>query len=179
VKEIQYLFDKAIETFGGIDICVVNAAIAQVVKIEDTTEEQFDEMFSINTKGAFFTIKEAGKRLRDGGRIIAISSAATHRTTADAVSVYRGTKAAVEQFVRAAAWEFAPKTITVNTIAPGPTETEMLPPSIREWAAGSSPLKRIATVKDIADVVLWICSEKSRWITGQTIFAAGGSVMNL
>jgi len=179
VKEIQYLFDKVIEIYGGIDICIVNAGIMKLSKIADTTEELFDELFAINTKGAFFTIKEAGKRLRDGGRIIAISSAATHRTTADPISIYRGTKAALEQFVRSAAWEFAAKTITVNTIAPGPTETDMLPPSIREWATSSSPLNRIGTVKDISDVVLWVCSEKSRWITGQTIFAAGGSVMNL
>jgi len=142
---------------------------------EAFTEEEYDKVFNINTKGTFFGISEAAKVIRNGGRIINISSGLT-TAGGSYMSVYAASKGAVEQFTKCFADELGPKGVTVNTVSPGYTETEMLPPSLIENAIKLSPFKRLGTPQDIADAVAFLVSEKARWITGQNIQVGGGVV---
>lgn len=173
IDDIQRLFDKAEIAFGPIDIVVANAGIAILKPVIDCTEEDFDRLFSANTRGVFFTLKEAAKRLRDGGRIVAISSGGTRMFLSD-TSLYLGSKGAVEQFVRALSRELGSRGITVNAVLPGFTNTDMLPEQARAIAADMSPLARVGETDDIADIVAFLASERARWVTGQNIGAGGG-----
>ena len=92
-------------------------------------------------------------------------------------TVYLGSKGALEQFTKGLAHELAPRGVTVNTVSPGFTETAMLPDAFREMGAQMSPLKRLGTAQDIADVVAFVVSDQGRWLTGQNIHASGGVVM--
>jgi 3-oxoacyl-[acyl-carrier protein] reductase len=122
----------------------------------------------------FFTLKEAARRLNDGGRIIVSSTGGT-KMFFPGQSLYLGSKGAAEQFVRALAWELGPRNITVNAISPGPTETDMMQDRYRDRAASLSPFNRIGDPKDIADVAVFLASDAGRWVTGQNIGAGGGA----
>jgi 3-oxoacyl-[acyl-carrier protein] reductase len=114
--------------------------------------------------------------MENGGRIVNISSSGTHIGFPD-VAAYLASKGALEQITKGLAHELAAKGITVNTVSPGFTERAMLPDAFRETGAQMSPLKRLGTPEDIADVVLFIVSDQARWLTGQNIHAGGGVVM--
>lgn len=116
------LFDEAEEAIGRLDIVVANAADIMVKPLVECSVEDYDRIFNTNTKGVFFTLKEAAWRLRDGGRIIVTSTGGT-KLFFPGQSLYLGSKGAVEQFVRCLAWELGGRGITVNAISPGPTET--------------------------------------------------------
>lgn len=172
--EVSRLFDEAEQTLGALDIVVANAADILVKPLADCTEEDYNRIFDTNTKGVFFTLKEAARRLKDGGRIIVTSSGGT-RMFFPGQSLYLGSKGAVEQFVRALSWELGARGITVNAISPGPTETEMMQDRYRDKAAAMSPFKRIGDPKDIADVAIFLATDAARWVTGQNIGAGGGA----
>ncbi|WP_119268716.1 SDR family oxidoreductase [Taklimakanibacter deserti] len=172
--EVARLFDEAQETVGILDIVVANAADIIVKPLMDCSEEDYDRIFDTNAKGVFFTLKEAARRLRDGGRIIVTSTGGTRMFFPDQ-SLYLGSKGAVEQFVRCLSWELGKRNITVNIISPGPTETDMMQDRYREKAAAISPFNRIGDPSDIADVAVFLASEAGRWITGQNIGAGGGA----
>jgi 3-oxoacyl-[acyl-carrier protein] reductase len=122
-------------------------------------------------------MQEAAKRMADGGRIVNISTGGT-RIAFPGISAYGGTKSALEFFTKVAAKELGARKITVNTVSPGYTETDMLSdPAFRTIGIEASPLKRLGTPKDIADVVAFIVSDQGGWITGDTIQAGGGVVM--
>ncbi|MGO8671779.1 MAG: glucose 1-dehydrogenase [Capsulimonadaceae bacterium] len=178
VDDVRAIFDEAGSCFGRLDILVNNAGICRVASISDVTEEEYDAMFAVNTRGLFFAMQEAAQRLEDGGRIINISSGVTILGSAG-MSVYAGSKAAVEQFTMAAARELGGRGITVNTVSAGMTRTDLLnevvPREIQERMASSAPLGRLGLPEDIADVVLFLASESGRWITGQNIRATGGA----
>ncbi len=174
-SEVQHLFDEAEKAFGKIDIVVANAGVYFNKPLSECTEEDYDSVFNINTKGVFFTLQEAVKRLRDGGRIIAVSSGGTHMHFPNH-SLYLGSKGAVEQFVRALSGEVGPRNITVNVLSPGFTDTDMLPKEFQEFASSMSPFKRVGTVSDVADVAAFLASDQSRWITGENVQAGGGVV---
>jgi len=135
-------------------------------------------LFAVNVKGVFFAMQEAARRLEDGGRIIVISSGITLLGGAGG-ALYGGTKGAVEQFTQAAAKELAPRGITVNTVSPGMTETDLLTSSVpadaRREMAKSVPLGRLGRPDDIAGVVAFLAGDAGRWITGQNIRATGGA----
>ncbi len=173
VDDIQRLFDKAEIAFGPIDIVVANASIAILKPLIDCTEDDFDTLFGANARGTFFTLKEAAKRLRDGGRIVAVTTGGTRMFLGE-TSLYLGSKGAVEQFVRSLSRELGSRRITVNAVLPGFTNTDMLPDRDRARAAGMSPFARIGETDDIADVVAFLASEQARWVTGQNIGAGGG-----
>lgn len=175
---VRRLFDTAMDAFGGLDILVNNAGIAILKPLSEATEEEFDRTFAINTRGAFFCLKEAAIRIRDHGRIVNISTGATVSGTAGG-SFYCGSKAALEQFTRALAREIGHRGVTVNTVSPGITETGILVqyPHLVEAAPKIAALGRIGRPEDIADVVAFLCSEQARWITGQNIQAGGGASM--
>ncbi|ALA56462.1 glucose 1-dehydrogenase [Nitrospira moscoviensis] len=175
-QEVRRLIEDAIVAFGRLDILVNNAAIFIYKPLVQTTEQEFDEIFAVNVKGPYVAMQEAAKVIVEGGRIVNISSDGTHMG-APGMTAYLGTKGALEQFTKGLAHELAPKGVTVNTVSPGLTDTDMLAPGYRETGAQLSPLRRLGTPADIADVVAFVVSEEARWLTGQTIHAGGGVVM--
>jgi 3-oxoacyl-[acyl-carrier protein] reductase len=168
------LFDEAQRSLGKLDIVVANAASIVVKPLLESTEQDYDRIFDTNTKSVFFTLQEAARRLNDGGRIIVSSTGGT-RMFFPGQSLYLGSKGAVEQFVRALSWELGPRRITVNTLSPGPTETDMMQDRYRDRAAAMSPFNRIADPGDIADIAAFLASDEARWVTGQNIGAGGGA----
>ena len=177
VADIHRLFQEAIRHFGRVDIVIANAGMFNQKTLMETTEEEYDAMFALNAKGVFFTLQEAGRCLQDGGRVIFISTGATAMSFPGAAA-YKGSKAAGEQFVQTLAKELGQRQITVNTVSPGFTETEMLPKdeAFRNSGIEMSPLGRLGQPKDIADVVHFLVSKEGGWITGNTIQAGGGII---
>jgi 3-oxoacyl-[acyl-carrier protein] reductase len=178
IADVRRLFQETLDHFGRLDILVNNAGLFQPHSIAEVTEDEFDAAFALNAKGAFFAFQEAARRMGDGGRIINISSCSTAMSL-PGFAVYVGSKAAGEQFARALAKEIGGRSITVNTVSPGFTETDMLPqdPEWRKMGAQMSALGRLGQVDDIADVVAFLISEQGKWITGHNIQACGGVVM--
>lgn len=176
IADVRRLVREAVQRFGRLDILVNNAGMVTFKPLVETTEEEFDQIFALNAKGPYFAMQEAAKVIEDGGRIVNISTDGTHMGFAS-VTAYLGTKGALEQFTKGLAHELAPKGVTVNTVSPGFTDTAMMPDAFRETGAQMSPLKRVGTPKDIADVVAFVVSEEARWLTGQNIHAGGGVVM--
>jgi len=172
--EVARLFDEAERKVGALDIVVANAADIIVKPLAECTEEDYDRIFDTNAKGVFFTLKEAARRLNDGGRIIVASTGGTKMFFPEQ-SLYLGSKGAVEQFVRALSRELGGRGITVNAISPGPTETDMMQDRYRDKAARMSPFNRIGDPGDIADVAVFLASDAARWVTGQNIGAGGGA----
>lgn len=175
--EVKALFDTAITHFGKIDILINNAGTAIFKAIQDTSDEELDRIFAINVKGTFYCLREAATRLSNGGRIINISSSVT-RLILPTYGAYAATKGAVEQLTRVFAKEVGPRGITVNSISPGPTNTELFLEGKSEETiqrlAAMSALGRIGETEDIAKVVLFLASEGAAWVTGQNIGANGG-----
>ncbi len=178
VGDVGRLVKDTVRIFGRLNILVNNAGMFMYKPLVEMTEEEFDRMFALNTKGPYFALQEAAKIIQEGGRIVNISTDGTHIGFAGATA-YLGSKGALEQFTKGLAHELAPKGITVNTVSPGYTDTAMLPadPTFRQIGEQASPLKRLGIPKDIADVVAFVVSEEARWLTGQNIHAGGGVVM--
>ncbi|WP_433354327.1 glucose 1-dehydrogenase [Microtetraspora malaysiensis] len=170
--QLRSLFDAAEEHFGRLDVLVSNAGIWRTAPIGQASDEDFDTVFATNTRATFLALREAANRLTDGGRIIVISSGATVRPGPGG-GLYAASKAAGEQLVRAAARELAPRQITVNSVLPGATRTDMLAGNEEEFVARTA-LGRLGEPDDIADVVAFLASDAARWITGQAILADGG-----
>lgn len=175
--EVKALFDAAITHFGKIDILINNAGTAIFKAIQDTSDEELDRIFAINVKGTFYCLREAATRLSNGGRIINISSSVT-RLILPTYGAYAATKGAVEQLTRVFAKEMGSRGITVNSISPGPTNTELFLEGKSEETiqrlAAMSALGRIGETEDIAKVVLFLASEEAAWVTGQNIGVNGG-----
>ena len=175
--EVKALFDSSIEHFGKVDILVNNAGIAVFKRLQDTSEDEFDRSFDINVKGVFLTLREAAVRLESGGRIINISSTVT-RLMMPTYSTYSATKSAVEQLTRVFAKEIGSRGITVNSVSPGPTNTQLFTEGKNEETikrlASMAALERIGEPEDIARVVLFLASDDSAWISAQNIGANGG-----
>ena len=176
IADARRLVRETVQRFGRLDILVNNAGISLAKSLVETTEQEFDQIFALNAKGPYFAMQEAATVIADGGRIVNISTGGTHLGVPGATA-YLGTKAALEQFTKGLAHELASKGVTVNTVSPGFTDTAMLWDSFRETGAQMSPLKRLGTPGDIADVVLFIVSDQARWLTGQNLQASGGVVM--
>ncbi|MFD0618713.1 SDR family oxidoreductase [Paenibacillus sp. GCM10027629] len=161
------------------DILVNNAGIGQILTMEEATENSFDEVMNMNVKGPFFITKQALPRLKDGGRIINISSFVT-RVASPSVFTYSMSKAAIDTLTLALAKQLGSRKITVNAIQPGIINTEMNAGTLQDlggqkYAAGLSTFNRWGEPEDIADIAAFLASEDSRWVTGQCIDASGGS----
>ncbi|MDX2373679.1 SDR family oxidoreductase [Psychrobacter sp. PP-21] len=176
-KQVATLFDTTISEFGKPDILVNSAGIMINKPIAETTDEDFDRIFSINVKGTFNTLREAATKLNNGGRIVNLSSTTT-RMMLPAYGTYCATKGAVEQLTRIFSKEVGERNITVNAVSPGPTDTELFnqgkADETIENLAGMSPFNRIGEPIDIARVVSFLVSEEAAWMTGQNIGANGG-----
>ncbi|GAA2500516.1 SDR family oxidoreductase [Streptomyces gobitricini] len=174
-------FDAALaeqDALVGLDILVNNAGITLPRPLAQVTEADYDRVFAINTKAPFFIVQRGLGRLRDGGRIVNISSVAT-RVAFPAIVSYTMTKAALDYLTLSLAQELGPRGITVNAVAPGYTETEINPtlavPEIRRRYSEASTFGRLGDPVDIADVVSFVASDDARWVTGQWIDASGGA----
>lgn len=176
VADARRLIADTIKQFNRLDMLVNNAGKFMPKPLEETTEDDFDGVIALNAKGPYFAMQEAVKALKDGGRIVNISTGGTQLNFPGATA-YLGSKAALEQYTKGLAQELAPKGITVNCVSPGFTETGMMTEGYRQVGIQLSPMKRLGVPKDIADVVAFIVSEEARWLTGQTIQVGGGVVM--
>lgn len=176
VADARRLVVDTVKQFNRLDILVNNAGKFMPKPLDQTTESDFDSVIALNAKGPYFAMQEAVKVLKEGGRIVNISTGGTHLSFPGATA-YLGSKAALEQYTKGLAQELAPKGITVNTISPGFTETGMMTDEYRQMGIQLTPMKRLGVPKDIADVVAFIVSEEARWLTGQIVQAGGGIVM--
>jgi 3-oxoacyl-[acyl-carrier protein] reductase len=178
-QSVRDLFDATLAAFGRIDILVLNAASATFGPVTNVTEADFDAMFAVNVKAAFFAFQQAAKHMADGGRIVSISAALTS-VGYDNTMMYAGTKGALEQFTLAASKELGKRGIVCNTVSPGATNTDLYhglaPEAAREAAKQRSPFKRLAEPQDIADVVAFLASDGARWVSGQNIRANGAAL---
>jgi 3-oxoacyl-[acyl-carrier protein] reductase len=161
------------------DILVNNAGVAPDSSVETATEAVFDQVFTLNTKVPFFVSQKALPRLRDGGRIINISSAVTRIAFPDKAA-YAMTKGALNILTLELAKVLGPRNITVNSLAPGFTETDMAAdilsnPQGREYASSVSAFNRVGQPSDIADAAAFLASHDGRWVTGQYLDATGGA----
>jgi 3-oxoacyl-[acyl-carrier protein] reductase len=175
---LRGLFDLAEEKFGGLDVVVLNAAAWRFATIAEATDEDFDVVFNTNARGTFVALHEAANRVRDGGRIVAIS-AGLALMPRPATGLYGASKAAINHLVRVLANEIGSRQITVNSVMPGADSTDALKENpdgdaLVAVEIARTPLGRVGAPEDIADVVGFLVSDDGRWITGQNIGAGGG-----
>ena len=176
---VRGMFDAAEAAFGGVDVLVNNAGIMKLAKIADSDDALFDQQIAINLKGSFNAMREAAKRLRDGGRIINFSTSVVG-TKLETYGVYAATKSAVETMTAILSKELRGRSITVNAVAPGPVATDLFlhgkSPELIERFAKMNPLERLGTPEDIASSVAFLAGPDGSWINGQTLRANGGLV---
>ena len=177
--QVARMFASAETAFGGVDVLVNNAGIMRLATIADSDDAMFDRQIAVNLTGTFNTLREAARRLRDGGRIINFSSSVVGLLQ-PTYGVYAATKAAVEAMTSILAKELRGRNITVNAVAPGPTATKLFldgkPPEVVERLAKLAPLERLGQPEDIADAVAFLAGPDGAWINGQTLRANGGII---
>lgn len=176
VENIGQLFTETKARFGGIDIAINTVGMVLKKPFLETTEAEYDQMFDINSKVAYFFIQEAGKHLNDNGKINTIVTSLLAAYTG-LYSTYAGAKAPVEHFTRMASKEFGNRGISVTAVAPGPMDTPFFygqeAPEAVAYHKSASALGGLTNIKDIAPLVEFLVTD-GWWITGQTIFANGG-----
>ena len=176
---VRQMFDAAEAAFGGVDVLVNNAGIMALASIAETDDASFDRQIAVNLKGTFNTLREAAKRLRDGGRIVNFSSSVVGLLM-PTYGVYVATKAAVEGLTSVLAKELRGRNITVNAVAPGPTATDLFlkgkPQEAVDQTAKLTPLERLGQPSDIADVVSFLAGPDAGWVNGQVLRANGGLI---
>ncbi|WP_343695394.1 SDR family oxidoreductase [Flavobacterium sp.] len=175
--EVKALFDESIAHFGKIDVLINNAGIMITKLIKDTTDEDFDRHFNINVKGTFNTMREAAEKLADNGSIINFSTS-VNRIMLPGYATYVATKSAVEQLTRVFSKEIGSRGINVNSVSPGPTNTELFTNGKSEEViarlASLSAFNRIGETNDIANVAVFLASDDAKWINAQNIGVNGG-----
>lgn len=179
-EEVAKLFSQTIKKFGRLDVLVNNAGVYPFVPFDKMKEADWNKVMDVNVKGSFLCAQEAAKNMKNGGRIINISSIAS-LIGFEGLTHYCASKGAINGFTRALALELAPKKILVNAIAPGaiktPGATGSVDPKAQQQMIAGVPLARWGEPEDIAGAVLFLASDHSSYITGQTIVVDGGWVL--
>lgn len=173
--EVGAVFQEAARRWSKVDI-VVNAAAVSVFKpTTELTDADYERVFAVNAHGALNVLREAARRVGDGGRIIQFSTGGTRMPMAGA-GLYAASKAAGEQMALGLAKELGSRGVTVNLISPGATDTDglIMPEAAIQQLVGMTPLGRLGRPEDVADVVAFLASDDARWITGQNLQANGG-----
>ncbi|WP_439622685.1 3-oxoacyl-ACP reductase family protein [Shinella sp.] len=167
---------KTVETFGSIDILVNNAGLGLGGPIEDIAFEAYERMIAVNVTGVFVATQEAVRHMKPGGRIIHIGSSMTRYAAFPTASLYTLTKGAVTGFNRSLVRDLGPKGITVNTVHPGPTDTDMNPAdgAIAKIVGPGMAIGRYGQPAEIASVVAFLASPEAAFVTGADIVADGG-----
>jgi 3-oxoacyl-[acyl-carrier protein] reductase len=175
------LVDRAAAELGGLDIFVACAVEPIRRPILELTAEAFDRTMRVNARPFVLGAVAAARHMGPGGRIVAVSSTGTHRARNRAYAPLALAKGAVEAAVRFLAVELAPREITVNAVAPGPTATEafeaMGEEGLKERLVAATPMGRMGEPQDAARVIAWLCSPEAGWVTGQLIFSDGGYLL--
>lgn len=177
-REVAALFAETIGQFGRLDVVMNNAGVnIPPTAFADIQEADFDRVMQTNTKGAFLVMREAAKRVSDDGRIINVSTTMCEMAR-PGFAVYTASKAAVEGLTRVLARELAAKRVTVNAVAPGPVDTALFRKGKTEaqlkMSAEFSPMNRVGKPEEIANVVAFLASPASSWVTGQIVRVNGG-----
>ncbi|RKR04924.1 NAD(P)-dependent dehydrogenase (short-subunit alcohol dehydrogenase family) [Flavobacterium sp. 90] len=185
VADIDRLALKVKEDFGQVDILFINAGIAGLGTIEQATEALYDDIMNINLKGAYFTLSKFIPILKDGASVVFLSSNTASMSGAGS-SIYSSSKTALNAIMKIAAVELAPRKIRVNSVSPGPTETEVMKKvgldeatvkSIMDVVVERIPLKQMGTAANVAKMVSYLSGEASVFITGADILMDGGMVL--
>lgn len=174
---VRALFDQAEAAYGPVDVLVNNAGIIQAAPLAQVRDEDYQRLVAVNLTGSFNGMREAAKRMRDGGRIINVSTSIIGYYIPNH-GIYAATKAAVEAMTHVLAKELGPRGITVNAVAPGPVATELFfagrSEELIQRLTKDIPLGRLGQPDDIAAVVAFLAGPESGWINGQVIKANGG-----
>jgi len=175
--DVRRMFETTEQQLGKVDVLVNNAGVLKTVPLADTSDALYDQTFDINVRGTFNTLREAGARMNNGGRIVNFSST-TLALNMPGYAIYNGTKAAVEAFTHVFAKELRGRNITVNAVAPGPIATSLFLDGKTEEQiqtfAKMPPLQRLGQPDDIASVVSFLVGPDAGWVNGQTLRANGG-----
>lgn len=181
VADVERLFKEAIDAFGKIDIAVANAGIELVeTPVAEFTEEQFDRVFSVNTKGSYFTLQQAARHVSDNGRILYIASSTTSFPV-PGMAVYGGSKTTPRYMVDVLSKEIGHRGITVNSIIPfavdhsGIFADPAAYPALRKQLLDSCPMGRLAEVEDVANIAEFFASDLSSFVSGQHLLVNGGA----
>lgn len=182
-SNVRELFDQAAAHFGGVDIVVANAGVTQkrLEPVAEISDEEFDRVLAVNTRGVFYVLREAARRIADGGRIINVSSSATQSAGAG-FGAYATSKNGATATIRTLAKELAARGITANTVASGAVldgflaaDSDVLSPEMMRYVAASAPAGRMGQPRDIAAVARFLALPEAEWLTGQTLTVNGGS----
>ncbi|QSW88760.1 SDR family oxidoreductase [Flavobacterium endoglycinae] len=185
VLDIENLVSKVKENFGAVDILFINAGIAGLGTIEQTSEELYDSIMNVNLRGAYFTLSKFIPVLKDGASVVFLSSN-TASMPGPGSSVYSASKTALNSVMKSAALELAPRKIRVNSVSPGPTETEVMKKvgldestvkGIMEVVVEKVPLKEMGKAEDVAKMVSYLSTDAAKFITGADFIMDGGMVL--
>ena len=174
---VQSAVEEVVSTFGKLDILVNNAGTGIPKPFEDTTLDEINEVVDLNVRGLFIATKAALKHLSDGGRIISIGSCLSEKAATPGLVVYAATKGAVKMFTQGLSREVGSRGITVNSIQPGPIDTD-LNPADDEWAepqVALTALKRYGSVEEVAPLVAFVAGPEASYITGANLTVDGGT----
>lgn len=178
VAGAETMVDKVVKRWGRIDILVANAGVLPMKDIESTTEQDFDKTFALNVKGPYFLCQKAAPYMREGSRIVTVSSSLCHNSSVSpGYLLYNSTKGAIEQFTKVLAKDLGRKGILVNAVAPGPTGTALFlrgkSQDLIDSIASATPFRRLGKPEDIAGTVAFLCSVDNTWMSGQIVMVNG------